>query len=556
MLNNRRLIMVLLAVLLLATGLGARVSAQNTAAVKMVDFEFQPKTLTVPVGATVTWTNAGTKKHSATADDGSFDTGLLAPGQSKLVKFDKPGKFQYFCQLHGDKGGVKMSAVIEVTAGGASGEATEAPTAAPTEAVPAAINSDQVVTFSDKAARVDSVTVTLKKFTPLASGHVLAAWLVEGQGKPLSLGAMTIGADGSATVTFNAPKGENLIGTNSRALVTDQPSNDLKTPGALLYSGQVPPKALVHVRHVLFKFPETPKNTGLLLGALDNGKILIDHVALAQKSFDTKDIKAVRLHLEHIYNVAVGVSAGKDLNENGKIDNPGDADGFGVLPYLQRAAEHAKLAADADDASDRIKFYSGTTQAAIQTASDAITQITALAEQGENANDLAGTKPAIDQIAKLANDNIKTGGIAKAYAEALKMAAIDLTAGNGQAQPPAAATTAATESTAATPEATQVQPTQSAANPPAAGAAVTVTMKDFEFVPKEITVAVGTTVTWTNAGTKKHSATADDGSFDTGLFEPGQSKSVKFDKAGTFPYYCQLHGDKGGTAMSGVITVK
>src|SRR5439155_9225650 len=121
-------------------------------------------------------------------------------------------------------------------------------------------------------------------------------------------------------------------------------------------------KADIHVRHVLFKFPETPKNTALLVGALDNGKILIDHVGLAQKSFDAKDIKAVRLHLEHIYNVAQGVAAGKDLNENGKIDNPPDADGFGVLPYLQRASEHAKLAADAEDASDRIKFYSTTVQ--------------------------------------------------------------------------------------------------------------------------------------------------------------------------------------------------
>ena len=81
-------------------------------------------------------------------------------------------------------------------------------------------------------------------------------------------------------------------------------------------------------------------------------------------------------------------------------------------------------------------------------------------------------------------------------------------------------------------------------------------MTDFQFGPKEITVPVGTTVTWVNKGTKKHSATADDGSFDTGLFAPGESKSVTFDKPGTYPYFCQLHGDKGGKAMAGVITVK
>src|SRR5438094_785776 len=100
-------LVVALLILLLTGALGAKVMAQ-AANVKMVDFEFQPKTLTVQVGTTVTWTNSGTKKHSATADDGSFDTGLLNPGTSKAVKFDKPGKFQYYCQLHGGPGGDAM----------------------------------------------------------------------------------------------------------------------------------------------------------------------------------------------------------------------------------------------------------------------------------------------------------------------------------------------------------------------------------------------------------------------------------------------------------------
>ena len=131
------------------------------------------------------------------------------------------------------------------------------------------------------------------------------------------------------------------------------------------------------------------------------------------------------------------------------------------------------------------------------------------------------------------------------------MASIDLTPVTVGAQPPAIAT----DTTAPTTQPQQPTATQAAAQPPA-GNTQTVAMKDFEFVPRELNVMVGTTVTWVNEGKKKHSATADDESFDTGLFDPGQSKSVKFDKAGTFAYYCQLHGDKGGTAMSGVIVVK
>ena len=49
--------------------------------VKVVDFAFDPAALTVPAGATVTWTNAGNRPHTVTADDGSFDSGRLDPGE-------------------------------------------------------------------------------------------------------------------------------------------------------------------------------------------------------------------------------------------------------------------------------------------------------------------------------------------------------------------------------------------------------------------------------------------------------------------------------------------
>jgi plastocyanin len=92
--------------------------------------------------------------------------------------------------------------------------------------------------------------------------------------------------------------------------------------------------------------------------------------------------------------------------------------------------------------------------------------------------------------------------------------------------------------------------------PPPPPAAVTVSMKDFEFGPKEIKIKAGMTVTWKNEGEKPHSATAADKSFDTTIFQPGESKSVKFDTPGTFAYYCQLHGTPDGNGMVGTVVVE
>ncbi|OGG52485.1 hypothetical protein A2851_05045 [Candidatus Kaiserbacteria bacterium RIFCSPHIGHO2_01_FULL_53_29] len=77
---------------------------------------------------------------------------------------------------------------------------------------------------------------------------------------------------------------------------------------------------------------------------------------------------------------------------------------------------------------------------------------------------------------------------------------------------------------------------------------------DDSFSPRTITIAKGSTVTWTNTGAMQHTVTADGGSFDTGL-SPGANFSRTFTTAGTYPYYCRFHGAPGGVGMSGVITV-
>ena len=80
-----------------------------------------------------------------------------------------------------------------------------------------------------------------------------------------------------------------------------------------------------------------------------------------------------------------------------------------------------------------------------------------------------------------------------------------------------------------------------------AAASTTVTIEDFAFSPKSITVDVGDTVTWRNNDDVAHSATAEDGSFDTGTFGNGASRSETFDTAGTFQYICTPHPFMKGT---------
>jgi plastocyanin len=76
-----------------------------------------------------------------------------------------------------------------------------------------------------------------------------------------------------------------------------------------------------------------------------------------------------------------------------------------------------------------------------------------------------------------------------------------------------------------------------------------VTIADFHFSPGATTVHVADTITWTNDGPSAHSATAGDGSFDTGVLQKGQSGSHTFTQAGTFAYICKIHPFMHGTIV-------
>ena len=75
------------------------------------------------------------------------------------------------------------------------------------------------------------------------------------------------------------------------------------------------------------------------------------------------------------------------------------------------------------------------------------------------------------------------------------------------------------------------------------------TISDFKFTPGSLTIHVGDTVTWTNNGPTDHTATANDGSFNTGTLKKGQSASHTFTKAGTFAYICSIHPFMKGTIV-------
>jgi plastocyanin len=95
--------------------------------VTIQDFSFSPSTITIKVGTRVTWTNAGPSAHTATSDNGVWDTGTLgAPsggggygggtaGGTYQFTFNTPGTYNYHCKIHPPSTYPSFTGTISVT---------------------------------------------------------------------------------------------------------------------------------------------------------------------------------------------------------------------------------------------------------------------------------------------------------------------------------------------------------------------------------------------------------------------------------------------------------
>lgn len=201
----------LAAAVVLATGgplaLAPAAAVAQAQAAQIVDFDFAPRELTVPVGTTVTWTNQGARPHTVTDRGGTFDTDPVAPGAAGTVTFSTPGVYHYFCRINPSR----MNGVITV----------EGEPASPTRRVEALDPAIEGAALSFNPA-----TLSVPAGATIVFANV--------GGKPHTLTA----DDGSfdTGVVTPGPEGGRFAGTNATVTVSQ--------PGTIPFHCEVHPAAM------------------------------------------------------------------------------------------------------------------------------------------------------------------------------------------------------------------------------------------------------------------------------------------------------------------------
>jgi plastocyanin len=185
-----------------------------TVAVTLTNFSYQPGSLTVTAGTTVTFANHDAAPHSVTAEGGSFDSspacapsqtgGCLQPGQSFSVTFSTSGTFAYHCRVHGFMHGVVTVSAASATTTAAptstSAHATTAPAsttvavAPPTTVVSSPSAATHTTVAAHQAAQSSQSSPSSQPTTgnPTASSGGLATTGL-GVLPPIALGALMVG---------------------------------------------------------------------------------------------------------------------------------------------------------------------------------------------------------------------------------------------------------------------------------------------------------------------------------------------------------------------------
>ncbi|HEU5440403.1 MAG TPA: serine/threonine-protein kinase, partial [Ktedonobacterales bacterium] len=239
--------------------------------------------------------------------------------------------------------------------------------------------SGQVV-FGDSgsgpAGSTNALSVTISNLAaPPAQSHY-AAWLLDTHTEHvLPLGQLTRHND-SYTLAFHSAQGPdgapvNLLTQGDTIEITVETTQVNAPGGKVVLSGTFPPKTFVHIGHILFSFPTTPGQIGLLVGSLRQTGALDGQAQALLTAAHGGNLVAVQCYAQNVVNIIEG-SKGADYRRLGaackdqQIEAAGDGYGLvgtganyadGTGGYLAGAAQHASLAVNQPDATAAVKTH-------------------------------------------------------------------------------------------------------------------------------------------------------------------------------------------------------
>lgn len=275
----------------------------------------------------------------------------------------------------------------------------------------AANASGQIVFFDgpNGTSNTDALRITVNGLGAPPAGSHYAAWLVDETGEhTTALGALA-SSGGAFSLSFagsgsNGKAGTNLLGAGNVVEITLEQGNVQLPTGQVLLSATFPPKAFIHIKHLLFSFPTTPGKIGLLVGLLDQTRLLNAQALALQSLAGNRNAAATACIAQSIIDISEGQKGThyQPLSVLCGASLP-TGDGFGILgtnSYAATAAAHASLAATQADSTPTIIQHAREVEAA---ATDITGWVTTIDQDALKLLSNPGNAASVQEIVTLAD---------------------------------------------------------------------------------------------------------------------------------------------------------
>jgi len=156
-----------------------------------------------------------------------------------------------------------------------------------------------------------------------------------------------------------------VLSLGNRVVVTLEQGTVTVPTGQVILSTAFPPKAFVHIKHLLVSFPDTPGKIGLLVGLIDQAQKLSSASQLLQSISASQNSTAIQCAAQSIIDIAEGTPSSnyKLLANQCASENIAEVgDGYGLLGtggYIANGEAHASLAATQTDTTVSIRVHAG-----------------------------------------------------------------------------------------------------------------------------------------------------------------------------------------------------
>lgn len=216
--------------------------------------------------------------------------------------------------------------------------------------------------------QTNGLKIAINGLTAPASGSQYMAWLVNDKNEQIvPLGTLVANGQNFSLTYAGTNTGTgttNLLGLGNKIEITLEQGQTSAPTGKIILTGIFPPKAFVHIRHLLFSFPTTPGKIGLLVGLMNQAQLLNGQALILQNAASGGNQAAIQCAAQSIIDISEGTNGSnyKPLAANCATQNITQVgDGFGILGngYLLTASSHASLAATQTDSTQNIRTHAG-----------------------------------------------------------------------------------------------------------------------------------------------------------------------------------------------------